>query len=233
MWVIRSVGKTFVSDMIHSEMTPIDSFSEALKRLTQFLPIKVNGTRELTNVLFNYEFLFNRRDPSVSSMITSLDDFCDKEMLALDSIGTSAGFDYKKKLRAEENHYRYLGYGLVHKMEETEFFFKQDSGSRKIVLSSTDCISNLQFITRGGTGILNVMMRSSDLIKLFPLDIINLVKIARNCNLASEKDLRALVMNVFVTSLHVYESDEELRDRIMKFMNPSFNQLYEKIHGIR
>lgn len=232
MWVIQNVGKTFASDRIHSEMTPINSFSEALKRLIQF-PKKVRDTRELTNVLFNYEFLVNRKNPSPSIMIVALDDFCDKEMLILNSIGTSAGFDYKKKLRAEENHYKYLGYGLVHKMEETEFFFSQDSGSRKIVLSSTDCISNLQFITRGGTGILNVMMRSSDLIKLFPLDIINLVKIARNCILASKKDLGALVMNVFVTSLHVYESDEELRDRIMKFMNPSFDQLYERVHGIR
>ena len=162
-----------------------------------------SGVRELVNRTFNIE--------ASSKDVThpfNLRQFCDREFEFLKAIGSAIGFDYEKKYKNEHNHYQYLRFGLIHKIEETKFFFNQGPESRKLILSSTDCISNIQFMKRDETAIFNVMMRSSDLLKLFALDTINLIKIAADVMDFTHERYKTLEMFVLITSLHLYDEDE-------------------------
>lgn len=83
------------------------------------------------------------------------------------------GFD--AKYEEEREHYLFLKHGLLHKIRATKYFFSEHTTSRKNILFSDDCISHIQFIERPSRLILNAHMRSSDVIRLLPVDMVGLL----------------------------------------------------------
>lgn len=92
------------------------------------------------------------------------------------------GERYERRMEAERFHYKQLGYGLLHKIEELHFFHKSPVESRKAIIFSNDCISSIQYLKRDNVTYLVVHMRSSDAKDLLPLDLLYLAKMLRRVN---------------------------------------------------
>jgi len=161
--------------------------------------VDINGTRDLQNVSFKLKRQF--------------DDFEEKEVKQFydEFIG-----NYDTKLKSEIKHYNFLYAFMKHKIVETLYFFpKNDMTSRKFVIWSNDCISCVQFLHREGKNTLNVMMRSSDIIKLLPLDIYYMKKLLDE--ILDEHDIVKNPndeVNFLVSSLHYYDDDLEIVKKI-------------------
>ena len=80
------------------------------------------------------------------------------------------GFDEKHD--EESEHYKFLTHGMLHKINATKYFHGQDLESRKNILFSDDCISSIHLLVRPEAIRLNVYMRSSDVMRLLPVDVL-------------------------------------------------------------
>ena len=120
---------------------------------------------------------------------------------------------FADKCSQEAHHYQYLKYGLFSKLDYNRFYFKEGPKfSRKLVMHSEDCISLVQILPREGREMmLTAYMRSSDIKRLLPVDLLGLVEIGNNVigaiydpyedpNFAGVK----LNMQVYIGSAHIY-----------------------------
>ena len=73
----------------------------------------------------------------------------------------------------EHNLYEFIYRGLKQAVEQTLYFDKtQDYTSRRFVFSTTDCISHVQILYRNKRAELFMYIRSTDVVKLFPWDLL-------------------------------------------------------------
>lgn len=114
------------------------------------------------------------------------------------------GPKYEDRSRDEYHHYQMLSHGLLHKVNETKYFFKCGNENRKVILFSNDCISMIQYLIRGRETFLYVHMRSSDIVGLLPLDLLNLALIFDLANKNFCPVAVSAIMNVCIGSAHVY-----------------------------
>jgi len=78
----------------------------------------------------------------------------------------------------EHNLYELIYRGLRQAVEQTLYFDRtQDYTSRRFVFSTTDCISNVQILYRNGVAKLFAHIRSTDVVKLLPWDLLFLCKL--------------------------------------------------------
>jgi len=82
------------------------------------------------------------------------------------------GKEFDEKHREEEEHYKFLTHGMLHKINATKYFHGQGLESRKNILFSDDCISSIHLLVRPEAVRLNVYMRSSDVMRLLPVDVL-------------------------------------------------------------
>ena len=72
----------------------------------------------------------------------------------------------------EQMHYKKLEGGLLHSMNESKYYLKEDwMKSRRFVVTSTDCISVIQLMFRPEGIHLGVYFRSSHFDNLLPVDL--------------------------------------------------------------
>jgi thymidylate synthase len=146
------------------------------------------NTKELVNVYFGFG-------------IEDLD-MAEEERLVRNYYGER----YEKRAGDERFHYEQIRYSLLHKIKEIQYFFSQGIENRKTVVFSNDCISLVQYIKRGKETILLVYMRSSDVLELLPLDLLNLAKILKDINREYIEDGTELLEDLSLTigSAHYY-----------------------------
>ena len=124
----------------------------------------------------------------------------------LEGVMELLGDKFDKRNEGEFYHYKQLEYSLLHKIEETEYFFNQNlDDSRKLIVFSNDCISSIQMIFRDNTLHFLVHMRSSDVLELLPLDLLALSRImVAVCNKHKWPDQVKLKLSVTIGSAHIY-----------------------------
>ena len=87
----------------------------------------------------------------------------------------------------EHNLYEFIYRGLRQSVEQTLYFDKtQDHTSRRFVFSTTDCISHLQILFRPNHASLFVFIRSTDVVKLLPWDMLFACRLLNRVLLESE-----------------------------------------------
>ncbi|HSX28381.1 MAG TPA: hypothetical protein VLF60_02930 [Candidatus Saccharimonadales bacterium] len=106
----------------------------------------------------------------------------------------------------EHNLYEFIYRGLRQAVEQTLYFDKtQDYSSRRFVFSTTDCISHVQILFRPETTILAMHIRSTDVVKLLPWDMLFACKLLERILLESEFPLtKKKEVHLFIASAHYY-----------------------------
>lgn len=106
----------------------------------------------------------------------------------------------------EHNLYEFIYRGLRQAVEQTLYFDKsQDYSSRRFVFSTTDCISHVQILFRPEKTILAMHIRSTDVVKLLPWDLLFACKLLERVLLESEFPLtKQKEVYVFIASAHYY-----------------------------
>ena len=80
--------------------------------------------------------------------------------------------DWYHKQMMEEMHYKKLEGGLLHAINENKYYLKEHiNESRRFVVTSTDCITSIQFIFREDEIFVGVYFRSSHYDNLLPVDL--------------------------------------------------------------
>ncbi len=89
------------------------------------------------------------------------------------------------------------------------------SGRRNIVFS-LDCISTIQLLVRPNGNLFNVFIRSSDALKLLPIDILEMIKIFKETlKEFNIKDGPKDRITFFTTSCHYYLEDKKIVEEIL------------------
>lgn len=106
----------------------------------------------------------------------------------------------------EHNLYEFIYRGLRQAVEQTLYFDKtQDYSSRRFVFSTTDCISHVQLLFRPKKTILAMHIRSTDVVKLLPWDVLFACKLLNRVLLESEfPPTECKEVHVFIASAHYY-----------------------------
>jgi len=179
----------------------IDEVKNILKEISKS-HTKINGTMEIQNKIVSF---------------TSTTDFNDNDKKIVDYYDNTIMETWTKRHNMEKDHYLFLEYALKHKIKEVQYFFKtEDITSRKFIVFSGDCINCIDMLFRGNIVYINVFMRSSDCLRLLPMDIIECIRIAKNvCNYFCYKHDK-IVATFFITSCHYYLSDTELVRSVLK-----------------
>lgn len=118
------------------------------------------------------------------------------------------GFD--DKYLEEQEHYKFLTHGLLHKIRSTKYFHGQGLGSRKLIIFSDDCISSIHLLVRPEAITLNVYMRSSDITRLLPVDVLAMARLLARVINEYDIDLfaRVAVLNIIIGSAHIVTNDD-------------------------
>src|SRR3989344_6165973 len=120
---------------------------------------EINGTKELTGVAFQ------KIDISKINLLA--------EENSVRDYYASLGINTQAIRSLEHNLYEFIYRGLRQAVEQTLYFYKtQDYSSRRFVFSTTDCISHVQILYRPGQAELFMYIRSTDVVKLFPWDLL-------------------------------------------------------------
>lgn len=134
-----------------------------------------------------------------------------EEQEELSKFMNDMGYSYEDKLKTEKNYYESIKYTLLHKLDEIDFYFDENKDeTRKCIAINEDCISAVHLVLRKGVSKLNVFMRSADLVKTFPVDILNLSKIIKEIGHNNAK------INIFISCAHIYDVDREKVLRILE-----------------
>ena len=106
----------------------------------------------------------------------------------------------------EYNLYEYIYHGLKQSIEQLFYFNpSQDYTSRRFVFSTTDCISHLQILYRPHSLKLIAHLRSTDIKKLLPWDLLYLCKLLKRINNSCEfPHSEEKIIIVSVGSAHYY-----------------------------
>lgn len=108
----------------------------------------------------------------------------------------------------EHNLYEFIYRGLRQSVEQLLYFDKtQNHTSRRFVFSTTDCISFIQMLYRNETARLFAHLRSTDVVKLLPWDLLFLCKLTKRILVESEFPLtKQTIVTVSIASAHYYLS---------------------------
>jgi len=162
---------------------------------------EINGTKELTNVTFNFKL----SDLNLAEEEVKIREYYDSVL----------GENFSARMKVEQDHYLFLEYALKHKISEIQYFHKgEDITSRKFIVFSGDCINCINLLIRPTKNVLNIFMRSSDCLRLLPIDILNCIKILNNVlsrHGESSKDKDEV--KFWITSCHYYNRDSGLLER--------------------
>lgn len=119
---------------------------------------EINGTKELVGEVIDID-------------TTDLD-LLDEEN-AIHDYYESKGIKTQVIRSLEHNLYELIFRGLKQSVEQLFYFDKtQDYTSRRFVFSTTDCISHVQLIYRNKKAYLFMHIRSTDVVKLLPWDML-------------------------------------------------------------
>jgi len=165
--------------------------------------IFVNDTKEIQNVIS----IFKRKELKIEEEESEIMNYYNNNIE-----------NYYSRLKLEKNHYAFLEAFLKHKLGEVMYFHRNENlTSRKFVIWSQDCIAAIQFLHRENKNYLNVFIRSSDAVRLLPIDFLYMIKILdkvlEEFNLDKKDDD---TITFFITSSHFYLKDEKLVDEIIK-----------------
>lgn len=116
------------------------------------------------------------------------------------------GMSYDEKLDTEIDHYEFLKYAIQHKISEVNYFFPSTTidTCRKYIIFSADCISMIHIVVRKDSCTMNVYMRSSDLIRLLPMDLLHLCRIFQSVQERHNIKKNNNEINLHIASLHMY-----------------------------
>lgn len=153
---------------------------------------EVNGTKELTGIV-------------VSKLEVSKMDLI-KEENAVRDYYSKMGINTQAIRSLEHNLYEFIYRGLRQSVEQTLYFDKtQDYTSRRFVFSTTDCISHVQILYRPSQAELFIYIRSTDVIKLFPWDLLFACKLLNRVLLESGfPQAKKKYVTVMIASAHFY-----------------------------
>lgn len=106
----------------------------------------------------------------------------------------------------EHNLHEFIFRGLKQSVEQTLYFNKtQDYTSRRFVFSTTDCISHVQILYRPKQTELFMYMRSTDVVKLLPWDILFACKLVRRVlKEAAFPETEKEFVTILIGSAHYY-----------------------------
>ena len=153
---------------------------------------EINGTKELTGVTF--------QKIDISKINLSAEENSIRDYYASLGINTQA-------IRSlEHNLYEFIYRGLKQAVEQTLYFDKiQDYTSRRFVFSTTDCISHVQILYRNKNVELFMYIRSTDVIKLLPWDLLFACKLLnRMLNECGFPETTKKLINIYIGSAHFY-----------------------------
>lgn len=153
---------------------------------------EVNGTKELTGVL-------------IPKLDVSKMDFIKEENKVRDYY-SELGVNTQAIRSLEHNLYEFIYRGLRQSVEQTLYFDKtQDYTSRRFVFSTTDCISHVQILYRPGQAELFIHIRSTDVVKLFPWDMLFACKLLNRVLLESGfPEAKKKYVTIVIASAHFY-----------------------------
>ena len=106
----------------------------------------------------------------------------------------------------EHNLYEFIYRGLKQSIEQLFYFDKtQDYTSRRFVFSTTDCISHVHILYRHKKAQLNMYIRSTDVVKLLPWDILFACKlINRIIGECGFPEVTTKTVTIMIGSAHFY-----------------------------
>ena len=163
----------------------------------------VNGTKEVQNKMMS----FNMSDI----------DLANEEVEVKKYYNEALGENYAGRLKIEQDHYLFLEYALKHKISEIQYFHKgEDMSSRKYIVFSGDCINCMNILIRKDRNTFNVFMRSSDCLRLLPMDLLWCMKIFYNVLSRHGENCKALdTVNFWITSCHYYDRDKSICEEVI------------------
>jgi len=153
---------------------------------------EVNGTRELVGVMLP---TLRVREMDLQAEENAVRDYYVKKAINTQVVRS-----------LEHNLYEFIFHGLKQSVEQLFYYDKtQDHTSRRFVFSTTDCISHVQILYRLGVAHLFAHIRSTDVIKLLPWDILFLCKLSKmllsECEFPETKEINVMIL---VASAHYY-----------------------------
>jgi len=153
---------------------------------------EINGTKELTGVYIP------KIDISKIDLIkeeNDIRDYYSKLEINIQAIRS-----------LEHNLYEFIYRGLRQSVEQTLYFDKtQDYTSRRFVFSTTDCISHIQILYRLNRAELYMYIRSTDVVKLLPWDMLFAFKLLNRVLLDSGFPLvKKKLVTILIGSAHYY-----------------------------
>lgn len=153
---------------------------------------EINGTKELVAVVL----------PALK--VHEMDLLAEEN--AIRDYYTSLGINTQVVRSLEHNLYEFIFRGLKQSVEQLFYFDKtQDHTSRRFVFSTTDCISHVQILFRHRTATLCAQIRSTDVVKLLPWDILFLCKLSKRILQECEfPEVREIDLVVLIASAHYY-----------------------------
>lgn len=177
---------------------------EEVKRILNLIRAsgtEINGTLELNNIMSEFY-------PNKMTML--------KEEISIENNYSLFG-NWTSRQLLEKNHYWFLTASIIHKIGEVQYFHKQETlTSRKFIIFSNDCISAIQFISRPEQNLLNIFIRSSDVLNLLCSDYLFGCKLLNNiCEEFHIKNNINDKVTFFTTSSHFYLKDKEIVDKIL------------------
>ena len=166
----------------------INKLSEQIKREG----IEINGTREITGIVL--------LPIPVHEMDLVAEENNIREYYSTLRINNQA-------IRSlEHNLYELIYRGLRQSVEQLLYFDKtQNFTSRRFVFSTTDCISFVQILYRDNAATLFAHIRSTDVVKLLPWDLLFLCKLINRVLVESEFPFtEKRLVKVIIASAHYY-----------------------------
>lgn len=162
----------------------------------------INGTSEKTNVTFK----FNIGDLNLA----------EEEIAIKKYYNDFLGENFTARMKVEQDHYLFLEYAMKHKISEIQYFHKdQDITSRKFIVFSGDCINCIHLLCRPKQNTMTIFMRSSDVLRLLPIDIFSTIRIMNN--VLSRHGIQQTTNDeviFWITSAHFYDRDIALSKKI-------------------
>lgn len=174
--------------------------------------------RESLNIGTTIEF--NEENFDITTETSEVAEFYGKELGFDDKLSYISPYrSYDRKYEEEREHYLFLKHGLAHKIRATKYFFGQGTESRKNIIFSEDCISSIQFIERRKELILNVYMRSSDVVRLLPIDILAISSILEYILKQNRIEFigRKASIHILIASAHIVKESDLERAESLKF----------------
>lgn len=169
-------------------VTTIKKLSDTIKKDG----IELNGTRELLAVTLD------------AIPVTGMDLI--EEENAIRAYYHSIGINNQAIRSLEHNLYEFIYRGLRQAVEQTLYFdATQNYTSRRFVFSTTDCIAHIQILFRPHKTILVMHIRSTDVVKLLPWDMLFACKLLNRVLLESEfPPTKIKEVHISIASAHYY-----------------------------